>query len=132
MTRRCGISSSSPRLAALALLLLLLCFSHCAAAARLLPADTAPRQDIGVVNVKAAGAASDGGLAVLQTEGANVRNGEEEAASEVVTAAAEEGPEEEEEEACEEGNGAGEDCMQRRLLHDAHLDYIYTQRKGRP
>lgn len=33
------------------------------------------------------------------------------------------------EEACEEGN---EDCMQRRLLHDAHLDYIYTQHKGKP
>uniref|UniRef100_A0ACD5YC68 Uncharacterized protein n=1 Tax=Avena sativa TaxID=4498 RepID=A0ACD5YC68_AVESA len=132
MTRRCGISSSSPPLAALALLLIL-CFSHCAAAARLLPADTAPRQDTGVVSVKAAGAASEGGLAVLQTEGANVGNGAEESASEAVTAAAEEeGPEDEEEEACEEGNGGGEECMQRRLLHDAHLDYIYTQRKGRP
>ena len=40
--------------------------------------------------------------------------------------------EEEEEEAgvaCEEGN---DECMQRRLLHDAHLDYIYTQHKGKP
>uniref|UniRef100_A0ACD5XPS8 Uncharacterized protein n=1 Tax=Avena sativa TaxID=4498 RepID=A0ACD5XPS8_AVESA len=131
MTRRCGISSSSPPVAGLALLLLL-CFSHCAAAARLLPADTAPRQDIGVVSVKARGAASDGGLAVLHTEGANFGNGAEQAAT---AAAEEEGPEEEEEaceEACEEGNGAGEECMQRRLLHDAHLDYIYTQRKGRP
>jgi hypothetical protein len=31
--------------------------------------------------------------------------------------------------ACEEGN---EDCMQRRLLQNAHLDYIYTQQKGKP
>ena len=40
--------------------------------------------------------------------------------------------EEEEEEgaaACEEGN---DECFQRRLLHDAHLDYIYTQHKGKP
>ena len=28
---------------------------------------------------------------------------------------------------CEEGN---DDCLQRRLLSDAHLDYIYTQHKG--
>ena len=34
-----------------------------------------------------------------------------------------------EEAACEDGN---DDCMQRRLLHDAHLDYIYTQHKGKP
>ena len=34
-----------------------------------------------------------------------------------------------EEPACEEGN---DDCMQRRLLRDAHLDYIYTQHKGKP
>jgi hypothetical protein len=42
------------------------------------------------------------------------------------------GAEAEEEEAgvaCEEGN---EECMQRRLLGDAHLDYIYTQHKGKP
>ena len=41
------------------------------------------------------------------------------------------GAEEEEAEdpACEEGN---DDCMQRRLLRDAHLDYIYTQHKGKP
>ena len=32
--------------------------------------------------------------------------------------------------ACEEGND--DECMQRRLLHDAHLDYIYTQHKGKP
>ena len=31
--------------------------------------------------------------------------------------------------ACEEGK---DECFQRRLLHDAHLDYIYTQHKGKP
>jgi hypothetical protein len=31
-------------------------------------------------------------------------------------------------EACDEGND--EECMQRRLLRGAHLDYIYTQDKG--
>jgi hypothetical protein len=36
----------------------------------------------------------------------------------------------EEAEACEDGNV--DDCMQRRLLGDAHLDYIYTQHKGKP
>ncbi|CAM0950266.1 unnamed protein product [Alopecurus aequalis] len=122
MTRRCGILSSPP-LAAIALLLLL-GFSHCAAAARLLPATTAPRQDIGVTNVKAADAASDK-LVALHTEGGKVGNGEE-AVWEAMTAA-----EEGEEEACGEGND-GEECMQRRMLHDAHLDYIYTQHKGRP
>ncbi|KAM0878359.1 hypothetical protein ACQ4PT_034911 [Festuca glaucescens] len=124
MTRRCG-TSSAPPLAALALLLLL-CFSHCAATARLFPASTAPHQDIGVIDVKAADAASDG-LAVLPAEGGKVGNGEE-AVSEVMTMAEDV---EAEEAACEEGVD-GEECMQRRLLHDAHLDYIYTQRKGRP
>ena len=37
--------------------------------------------------------------------------------------------EEAEDPACEEGNDR-DDCMQRRLLGDAHLDYIYTQHKG--
>jgi hypothetical protein len=33
----------------------------------------------------------------------------------------------------EEEEGKNDDgCMQRRLLRDAHLDYIYTQHKGRP
>ena len=36
------------------------------------------------------------------------------------------------EEACEEGNDDDDECMQRRLLHEAHLDYIYTQHKGKP
>jgi hypothetical protein len=36
-----------------------------------------------------------------------------------------------EEEACEEGKN-DDVCMQRRLLRDAHLDYIYTQHRGRP
>ncbi|KAM0836933.1 hypothetical protein ACQ4PT_061999 [Festuca glaucescens] len=125
MTRRCG-TSSAPPFAALALLLLL-SFSRCAAAARLLPASTAPHEDSSVIDVKAADAASDG-LAALPAEGGKVGNGEE-AVPEVMTAAAEDL--EKEEEACEEGID-GEECMQRRLLHDAHLDYIYTQRKGRP
>ena len=30
---------------------------------------------------------------------------------------------------CEEGDDG---CLQRRLLRDAHLDYIYTQHKGKP
>jgi hypothetical protein len=34
-------------------------------------------------------------------------------------------------EACEEGN-ENDECVQRRLLLDAHLDYIYTQHKGKP
>jgi len=34
--------------------------------------------------------------------------------------------------ACEEAGNDDEYCMQRRLLHDAHLDYIYTQHKGKP
>ncbi|XP_047046466.1 phytosulfokines 5-like [Lolium rigidum] len=125
MTRRCG-TSSAPPFAALALLLLL-SFSCCAAAARLLPASTAPHEDSSVIDVKAADAASDG-LGALPAEGGKVGNGEE-PAPEVTTAAAEDL--EKEEEACEEGT-TGEECMQRRLLHDAHLDYIYTQRKGRP
>ncbi|KAM0833676.1 hypothetical protein ACQ4PT_064112 [Festuca glaucescens] len=125
MTRRCCMSSSSPPpLAALALLVLL-CFSHCAAAARLL---SAAHQDTGVIDAKTADAASDG-LAVLPAEVRKVGNGQE-AVPEVMTAAAED-VEAEEEAACDEGIN-GEECMQRRLLHDAHLDYIYTQRKGRP
>jgi hypothetical protein len=83
--------------------------------------------DSSVIDVKAADAASDG-LGALPAEGGKVGNGEE-PAPEVTTAAAEDL--EKEEEACEEGI-TGEECMQRRLLHDAHLDYIYTQRKGRP
>lgn len=30
---------------------------------------------------------------------------------------------------CKEGN---EECVERRMLRDAHLDYIYTQRKNKP
>ncbi|KAF7057927.1 hypothetical protein CFC21_065078 [Triticum aestivum] len=121
MTRRC-----SPPLAAL-VLLLLLCFSYGVAAARPLPANTAPHQGIGVVRVKAEDAAATDGLVVLKEEGGKAGNGGEavspsEATVDDATA---------EEEACEEGK-EGEECMQRRLLHDAHLDYIYTQHKGRP
>ncbi|KAM0900195.1 hypothetical protein ACQ4PT_020808 [Festuca glaucescens] len=100
-------------------------FSHCAAAARLFPASTAPHQDTGIINVKAADAASDG-LSALPVEGGKAGNGEE--AVPLVTTALEDVGEEE---ASEEGIN-GEECMQRRLLHDAHLDYIYTQRKGKP
>jgi hypothetical protein len=78
----------------------------------------------GVINVEAGDSASDE-LAVSHTAGGKVGKGEE-AVSEMMTAA-----EDVEEEACEEGIN-GDECLQRRLLHDAHLDYIYTQRKGRP
>ncbi|XP_062204648.1 phytosulfokines 5-like [Phragmites australis] len=107
--RRCS-STSSP-LAALALLLLV-CVFHCAAAARLLHAvPPLVHQEHGV------NAAADG--LVLQ-EGA-AGNDDELSASEMTGA--------EVEEVCEEGN---DECMQRRLLRDAHLDYIYTQHKGKP
>ncbi|OEL29459.1 hypothetical protein BAE44_0009523 [Dichanthelium oligosanthes] len=105
--KRCS-SISSP-LGALALLLLLVCFFHCAAAAPLLPATVPPlvHQDNGVKS------ALDGlGAAV---------SGDELSVSEMMGA-------EEEEPACE----ANDECMQRRLLRDAHLDYIYTQHKGKP
>ncbi|XP_062196880.1 phytosulfokines 5-like isoform X2 [Phragmites australis] len=108
--RRCS-SVSSP-LAAVALLLLV-CFSHRVAAARLLPAvHPLVHQESGVK------AAVDG--PVLQ-EGA-AGNGDELSVSEMMGA-------EEVDEVCAEGN---DECMQRRLLRDAHLDYIYTQHKGKP
>ncbi|KAM3273728.1 hypothetical protein ACQJBY_043121 [Aegilops geniculata] len=126
MTRRC-----SPPLAALALLLLL-CFSYGVAAARPLPANTAPHQGIGVATAKAADAAATDGLVALKEEGGKARNGgEAEATAGGATSEEMEVEAEVEEEACEEGK-EGEECMQRRLLHDAHLDYIYTQHKGRP
>uniref|UniRef100_A0A453KA16 Phytosulfokine n=1 Tax=Aegilops tauschii subsp. strangulata TaxID=200361 RepID=A0A453KA16_AEGTS len=89
---------------------------------------------IGVAGAKAADAAATDGLVALKEEGGKARNGGEavsppEATAEGVTAG--EMEVEVEEEACEEGK-EGEECMQRRLLHDAHLDYIYTQHKGRP
>ncbi|XP_062202340.1 phytosulfokines 2-like [Phragmites australis] len=106
--RRCS-NTTSP-LAALALLLLAVCFFHCAAAARLLPAvPPLAHQENG------AKAATDGPVLQEGTAG----NGDELAVSEMMGA----------EEACEEGN---DECMQRRLLRDAHLDYIYTQHKGKP
>ncbi|CAO2143274.1 unnamed protein product [Urochloa humidicola] len=104
--RSCS-SRISPLLAVLALLLLI-CFFHSAAAARPLPvAVPLVHQD---------------GEPVLQKDAAG--NGDE---LPVSVAAEEMGAEEEA--ACEEGN---DECMQRRLLHDAHLDYIYTQHKGKP
>ncbi|KAK3119743.1 hypothetical protein QOZ80_9AG0674550 [Eleusine coracana subsp. coracana] len=106
-----GRSSSAPSpLAALALLLLIGVF-HCAAAARNLPAVPLVRSENGVKD------AADG--LVLQ-EGA-ASNDDELSISEMMGA--------EEAEACEEEN---DECMQRRLLRDAHLDYIYTQHKGKP
>ncbi|CAL4904239.1 unnamed protein product [Urochloa decumbens] len=107
---------SSP-LAALALLLLI-CSFHSAAAARPLPvAVPLVHQENGVE------LAADGEPAIKK--GAAVSG---DALSEV-SVAEEMGAEEAEEPACEEGN---DECMQRRLLHDAHLDYIYTQHKGKP
>ncbi|KAK3118392.1 hypothetical protein QOZ80_9BG0698350 [Eleusine coracana subsp. coracana] len=105
-------SSTSSPLAALALLLLIGVF-HCAAAARNLPA-----VPLAVLHENGVKDAADG--LVIQ-EGA-AGNGDELSISEMMRA-------EEAEEACEEGN---DECMQRRLLRDAHLDYIYTQHKGKP
>jgi hypothetical protein len=34
--------------------------------------------------------------------------------------------------ACEADDDEDDGCMQRRLLQNAHLDYIYTQHKGKP
>ncbi|KAG2614866.1 phytosulfokines 5-like isoform X2 [Panicum virgatum] len=123
-------SNTSAPLAAVVLLLflfLMVCFFHRAAAARLLPAAVAPLVHQGN---GAKVAAVDNGLVVLQ-DGAAVTGGDE--LSSVSEARAEEmtmmGAEVAEEPAteCEEGN---DDCLQRRLLRDAHLDYIYTQHKG--
>lgn len=87
---------------------------------------------IGVVRVKAADAATTDGLVALKEEGVKAGNGGETVSPSEVTADGATAEEMEvEEEACEEGK-EGEECMQRRLLHDAHLDYIYTQHKGRP
>ncbi|CAN6362251.1 unnamed protein product [Urochloa humidicola] len=102
---------SSP-LGALALLLLI-CLFHCAAAARLLPVvPPLLHQGSGFKAAAVHGLVLQNGAAV---------NGDELLVSEIMRA------EEAEEQACEEGN---DECMQRRLLHDAHLDYIYTQHKG--
>ncbi|CAL4904242.1 unnamed protein product [Urochloa decumbens] len=111
MMKRC--SNVSSQLAALGLLLLI-CFFHSATAARLLP-DVPPLVHQENNGVKAV--AVDDGL-VLQ-DGAAV-NGDDLSVAEMMGA--------EEEPACEEGNE--DECLQRRLLRDAHLDYIYTQHKG--
>ncbi|CAN6357620.1 unnamed protein product [Urochloa humidicola] len=103
MKRSSNISSPLLALA----LLLLICFFHYAAAARLLP--TVPP----LVHHQ------ESGVKVASVDGLVLQNGDELSVSEMMGA--------EEEAACEEGN---DECMQRRLLHDAHLDYIYTQRKG--
>ncbi|CAL4989651.1 unnamed protein product [Urochloa decumbens] len=112
--RRCSRISSP--LAAVALLLLI-CFFHGAAAARPLPvAVPLVHRENGVK------LAADGEQ-VLQKEKGAAGSGNELSVAEVM------GAEEAEEPACEEGN---DECLQRRLLHDAHLDYIYTQHKGKP
>ncbi|PWZ32657.1 hypothetical protein Zm00014a_011853 [Zea mays] len=117
MRRRSG--SMPLPLAAAALLLLLVCFFHCSAAARLLPPSPVPAQlvhrETGV-----------GGLA-LQEGG--VGNGDELSISgdEMMAAEVEEGAV-----ACEADDDEDDGCMQRRLLQNAHLDYIYTQHKGKP
>ncbi|CAO2145583.1 unnamed protein product, partial [Urochloa humidicola] len=87
-------------------LLLLICFFHCASAARLLPA------------VPPLVHQAESGVKVASVDGLVLQNGDDLSASEMTGA---------EEAACEEGN---DECLQRRLLHDAHLDYIYTQHKG--
>ncbi|XP_015697893.1 phytosulfokines 2 [Oryza brachyantha] len=127
-----GVSSSSSstttRAAALALLLLLvLCFfsSFRCLAARPLPAATAaaPRsqqeRNDGVNGEVVA--VADGRLLLREDL---TGNGDE--VSELMEAAAVG----EAAEACEEGHD--EECVQRRLLRDAHLDYIYTQHKNKP
>lgn len=73
--------------------------------------------------VKAASAGTDGAGGLVLQEG-GTGNGDELSSTllETTTMGAE---------ACEEGNDKDE-CVQRRLLLDAHLDYIYTQHKGKP
>ncbi|CAO2153297.1 unnamed protein product [Urochloa humidicola] len=100
--KRCS-SISSPH-GALALLLLI-CFFHYAAAARLLPA-VPP-----LVH-------QESGAKFASVDGLVLQNGDDLSASDMMGV---------EEAACEEGN---DECLQKRLLHDAHLDYIYTQHKG--
>ncbi|RCV37036.1 hypothetical protein SETIT_8G030100v2 [Setaria italica] len=117
--RRCSCRISSP-LAALALLLLIF-FFHGAAAARPLPASVPPR-----VNQENGARVAADDEPVIQ-KGAAGSGDELSSVAEAEVMGAEE---EAEEPACEEGND--DDCMQRRLLRDAHLDYIYTQHKGKP
>uniref|UniRef100_A0A0E0F2L4 Phytosulfokine n=1 Tax=Oryza meridionalis TaxID=40149 RepID=A0A0E0F2L4_9ORYZ len=115
-----GVSSSSAAAALALLLLFALCFFsfHSAAAARAVPRDE--HQENG--GVKAVAVAAD--QLVLQLEGqGDTGNGDE--VSELMGAA------EEEAAACEEGKN-NDECVQRRLLSDAHLDYIYTQHKNKP
>ncbi|RLM57982.1 phytosulfokines 5-like [Panicum miliaceum] len=118
--RRCG-GPSSPAPAPALLLLLLICFFHCAAAAaRPLPAAAVPLQ---VHQENGVRVAADDEPAVLQKGAAGSGDGLSLPVSGVT--GAEEDPAAE----CEEGNDG---CLQRRLLRDAHLDYIYTQHKGKP
>ncbi|KAL5204532.1 hypothetical protein ABZP36_009403 [Zizania latifolia] len=105
-------SSSSSRLAALAVLLLFVaCFFFHSGAAAATRVRRAHQENDGVK------AAADG---LVLPRGVTSGNGEE--VSKLMGAA------EEEAEACD----GDDECVQRRLLRDAHLDYIYTQHKGRP
>ncbi|TKW07791.1 hypothetical protein SEVIR_7G330600v4 [Setaria viridis] len=115
--RRCSRISSP--LAALALLLLI-CLFHCAAAARPLPVSVAPL----VIQENGAKVAADDEPVIQKDAAASGDELPSVAETEVMGA-----EEEAEEPACEEGN---DECLQRRLLRDAHLDYIYTQHKGKP
>nr|DAA00291.1 TPA_exp: putative phytosulfokine peptide precursor [Sorghum propinquum] len=120
-----GRSSSWPPAAPALLLLLVVCFSHGVAAARLLPplqpATAVPPQVLHQAENVVMAAAADG--LVLQ-EGEAVGNGDELSISEMMGA--------EEEGAAAVCEGENDECLERRLLGDAHLDYIYTQHKGKP
>ncbi|RLM98407.1 phytosulfokines 2-like [Panicum miliaceum] len=121
MMRRCS-NISSPLAAVILLFFLMVCFFHCAAAARLLPAAVAPlvHQENG-----AKAAAGDNGAAVTGDE----LSSPSEVRTQEMVVGAEEAEEPATETECEEGD---DDCLRRRLLRDAHLDYIYTQHKGKP
>lgn len=130
--RRRGSNSSPLAAAALPLLLLLVagCFHCMAAAARHLPSPGAPVQALdhqAETGGKAASAGADGAGGLVLQEGGTGNNGDELSSNttllETTTTMGAE--------ACDDGNGKDE-CVLRRLLVDAHLDYIYTQHKGKP
>ncbi|CAN6380544.1 unnamed protein product [Urochloa humidicola] len=113
--RRCSRISSPLAVVAL---LLLICFFHGAAAARPLPV-AVPLVD------------QENGVKVAADDEPVIQEGAAGSVDELSSVSEAEvmGVEEAEEPACEEGN---DECLQRRLLRDAHLDYIYTQHKGKP
>ncbi|KQJ92294.1 phytosulfokines 2 isoform X1 [Brachypodium distachyon] len=131
--RRRGVSSPAAA-AALALLLLLVSSSshRPAHAARPLhpSAVTTPGPRQVVIEVKEEAVAAEDGMVLQRVQEEAANNGVDKPAvfSEATALAAAEDQEDQEAAACEEDD----ECMQRRLLHDAHLDYIYTQHKGKP